>query len=399
MTTNLPENDRPWHILPVIALAQFMGTSLWFAGNAVMVDLQQEWSLEEGALGMLTSSVQLGFIAGSLLFAVFNVADRLSPRLVFAVCASMGAAANAAVALGVEGLNALLVLRFVVGLCLAGIYPVGMKIAASWFAKGLGQALGLLVGALVLGTAFPHLLRMGGLGIAWRTALLAVSGMAVAGGLLLYALVPPGPHLRAKTSFDPRALGRIFKKPEFRSAAFGYFGHMWELYAFWALLPALLTALAAHHSAALNVPLWSFAIIAVGGLGCTVGGIYSKRVGSARIAALGIGLSGLLCLLSPLLFFVPLPVALAALVLWGIAVVMDSPQFSALNATTAPRELVGTALTIVTSVGFAITIPSILALSWLAQSVGPQYAFVALAAGPILGLLALRRSLVPESSA
>lgn len=387
---------RPPHILPVIVLAQFAGTSLWFAGNAILPDLQREWGLPDGALGLLTSSVQLGFIAGTLVFALANVADRFAPGRVFLGCALMGAAANAAIVLGVRGLTMLMVLRFLVGFFLAGIYPVGMKIAASWYAKGLGQALGLLVGALVLGTAFPHLLRAGGSELDWPTVVLSVSCTAAVGGVLLFALVPSGPHLPAKSPFDPTALKRIFREPNFRSAAFGYFGHMWELYAFWALVPALLAALLAKHPGqSLDVPLWSFVIIAVGAFGCTGGGWLSARLSSARVAAWQITVSGALCLLSPLLFELPLALSLAALAVWGVTVVGDSPQFSALNANTAPRELVGTALTIVTSVGFLITIPSIQLLTWLVERFGPEWAFLVLAPGPALGRLALGRLLAP----
>jgi len=243
----MPSMPRPPHILPIIVLAQFAGTSLWFASNAVLADMQREWGLPDGALGMLTSSVQLGFIVGTLVFALANLADRLPPRLLFLVCSLLGAAANAAVALGAEGLTELIVLRFAVGFFLAGIYPVGMKIAASWYAKGLGHALGLLVGALVLGTAFPHLLKASSSSLDWRAILLGVSATAATGGVLLAILVPAGPHLPTKSAFDPSALRRIFQEPKFRSAAFGYFGHMWEVYAFWAFVPVLLTALLARH--------------------------------------------------------------------------------------------------------------------------------------------------------
>ena len=385
---------RPRQILPVIVAAQFAGTSLWFAGNAVAADLQREWRLGEGAIGSLTSSVQLGFILGTLVFALFNVADRFPARLVFLASALLGSAANAAIALAAEGATTLLALRFVTGFFLAGIYPVGMKIAASWYEEGLGQALGLLVGAVVLGTAFPHLLKAGGVELPWRAVLLGVSAMSSSGGVLLFMFVPPGPHLRGASAFDPRALMRSFAEPDFRSAAFGYFGHMWELYAFWAFVPALLAAAVARHAGrVLDVSLWSFLVIAMGSLGCVAGGWLSRRWGSARVAAVQLGLSGLCCLLCPLLLALPLPLLLAVLLLWGASVVGDSPQFSALSAMTAPREYVGTALTIVTSIGFAATIPSIQLCTWLVGELGPNRALLILVPGPIFGLLALRRLL------
>ena len=368
-------------------LAQFAGTSLWFAGNAVLGDLQRDWGLDASAVGSLTSAVQLGFIVGTLVFALLNIADRLAPRLVFLACCLLGAAANATIVLLPEGLTGLLIMRFATGFCLAGIYPVGMKIAVSWFDKGLGHALGLLVGALVLGTAFPHLLKAVGGDLEWQTVLLAVSGLAATGGIALFLLVPDGPHLPKKTAFDPRALTRVFRDADFRAAAFGYFGHMWELYAFWAFVPAFL----AVHAGAIDVPLWSFIVIAVGFVGCAVGGLASSRWGSARVAAVQIALSGALCLCAPLLPGLPTAAVLAVLVLWGTVVVGDSPQFSALTARTAPRELVGTALTIVTSIGFLLTIPAIQLITELTTSMEPATALLALAPGPALGLLALRR--------
>lgn len=376
---------RPAHILPVIVFAQFAGTSLWFAGNAVLPQLQQAWGLEASAVGQMTSSVQLGFIAGTLVFALLNVADRLPARAVFLGSALVGGAATAGITLVDGHLAALLGLRALTGFCLAGIYPVGMKIAASWHERGLGRALGLLVGALVLGTAFPHLLRAGGLQLPWETVLLGVSALAALGGLLLFLTVPAGPYLPRGGRFDPHALRAVFATREFRAAAFGYFGHMWELYAFWALLPALLTTYGG-----VDVSLWSFLIIAAGAVGCAAGGVASEHLGSVRVAGALLTTSGLLCVAAPALVALPEPWFLAALLLWGFAVSGDSPQFSTLSARHAPPERVGTALTVTTSVGFALTIPSIELLARLFEAVGPGVALVALAPGPALGLLALR---------
>jgi MFS family permease len=381
----------PRRILPVIIVAEFAGASLWFAGNAVLGDLQREWGLPPEALGYTTSAVQLGFIAGTLAFAFFAVSDRVSPRIVFLVCSLAGAAAN----LGVLALGGsawpLAAFRFLTGFFLAGIYPVGMKIASGWYRADLGNALGFLVGALVVGTAFPHLLKALGGALPWQAVLLAVSGVAALGGVLMLAFVPDGPYLAKAPKFDPRALAVIFRSPRFRASAFGYFGHMWELYAFWAFVPF---ALAAHVAAGggrdLNVPLWSFAVIAAGFLGCAGGGLVSLRAGSARVAFVQLAASGACCALAPLAFHAPTPVFLAFLLFWGIVVVGDSPQFSALNAQNAPRELVGSALTIANSIGFAITIGSIQLLNALTASVSPALLFLALVPGPVLGLVALR---------
>jgi MFS family permease len=377
---------RPARILPAIVLSQFAGGSLWFAANAVLGDLQRAWQLPEDALGYVTSAVQLGFIAGTLAFAFLAIADRFSPRLVFLACALAGALCNAAAVAGPMDLGPLTVLRFATGFFLAGIYPVGMKIASGWYRDDLGKALGYLVGALVLGTAFPHLLK--GLGSAWpwQSVMLGTSLFAAAGGALMFLAVPDGPHLSPGAKFDPAALATVFRARGFRASAFGYFGHMWELYAFWAFVPV---ALAARLQAP-AVPAWSFAVIAAGTLGCAGGGLASLRVGSARVAAAQLGASGLCCLASPLLFYAPLPLFLAFLLVWGVAVAGDSPQFSALNAANAPRERVGSALTIANCIGFALTIPAIQLLNGLSGKVPIEYLFLLLAPGPALGLLALR---------
>jgi MFS family permease len=380
----------PPHILPVIVFAQFTGTSLWFACNAVVGDLQRDWGLAEQSLGYITSSVQLGFIVGTLSFAILAVADRFSPRRVFFFCSVAGAGANLLVLLAPERLPWLLALRFTTGLFLAGIYPVGMKIAAGWYEKGLGKALGFLVGALVLGTAFPHLLRSLGAELAWQQVIAGVSALAICGGLLMYRCVPDGPYLPRGSAFNPRALAIIFRSRAFRASAFGYFGHMWELYTLWAFIPVWLVAYMAKAGANLNVSLWAFLIIGAGFIGCAGGGLISSRVGSAPVAALQLLISGLCCLLSPLLFDAPLPLFLAFLLLWGVTVVGDSPQFSALNAKNAPREYVGSALTIATSIGFLISVFSIELVNALLLVVGPQFIFWLLIPGPVFGLLALR---------
>jgi len=376
---------RPRRILPVIVASQFAGASVWFAGNAVLPDLQRAWSLPPEALGWTTSAVQLGFISGTLAFAFFAVADRHSPRLVFLLCALAAATANAAILAAGGSLAGLLALRFATGFFLAGIYPVGMKIASGWYQRDLGNALGFLVGALVAGTAFPHLLRGLGQALPWPGVIAAASAVAACGGLLMYAWVPDGPHLTKGARFDPRALAAVFRTRAFRASAFGYFGHMWELYAFWAFVPWILAARGVAHAS-----LWSFAVIGIGALGCIAGGLASLRRGSAPVAFAQLSASGLCCLASPLLFFAPAPAFLAFLLFWGVVVVGDSPQFSALNAQSAPRERVGSALTIANCIGFGITIFSIEALNAAARLLAPQWLFVLLVPGPLLGLAALR---------
>ena len=319
------------------------------------------------------------------MFAFFALADLYSPRLVFFLCAAAGAAANAAPLVLGENFAALLASRFITGFFLAGIYPVGMKIASGWYQRDLGNALGFLVGALVLGTAFPHLLKGVGPIFDWQTVLLGVSTVALAGGMLLLALVPDGPHLSGGARFDPTALRAIFRVPAFRASAFGYFGHMWELYAFWAFVPFVLAAYGVEE-----VALWSFAIIAAGALGSAAGGMVSLRRGSAPVAFAQLAASAACCLLSPLFFHAPGAVYLAFLLFWGVVVAGDSPQFSALNAQSAPRHLVGSALTIANCIGFAITIFSIQLLNSAAERLPPAWLFVLLVPGPLLGLLSMK---------
>lgn len=385
---------RPAGLLPIIVLAQFGATSLWFAGNAVLPDLQMAWGLASTAVGPITAAVQMGFVTGTLCFAVLTIADRFPPSRVFLVCALLGALANSAVLAVPPGLTSLLGLRFATGFFLAGIYPVGMKIAASWYAQGLGRAIGYLVGALVLGTALPHLLAGLGPDLDWRWVLIAVSALAVISGLAIFLWVPVGPYLPKASRFDFQAIPKIFRSPELRAAAFGYFGHMWELYAMWAFVPVALAVYASTNELNYsNVSLGAFAVIAAGAAGCIGGGLLATRYGSARVAWVQLACSGACCLLSPLLWLAPPAVYLAFFLFWGVTVAGDSPQFSTLSANTAPREYVGTALTLINGVGFTITAVSIQTLTLLSVMLTPQYLFLALLPGPVLGLLASRRLL------
>ena len=384
-------NIIPKRILPTIIFAQFAGTSLWFAGNAILKDLQTDWGLPNDALAAVTSAVQFGFILGTFVFALLSIADRFKPSKVFFVCAILGALLNASIVVLPSSYLLLLMARFLTGFFLAGIYPVGMKIASDWFGGKLGKALGYLVGALVIGTAFPHLINFIGSDFSWRFVLIGTSTLAVLGGFSIL-LFGDGPFRKVGSHFSPSQIKTIFKKKDFRSAAFGYFGHMWELYAFWAFVPVMLAYYNSTHSeASLNVALWSFIIIGSGGIASAMGGHQSIKLGSAKTAFYFLLISGVCCLLSPLFIQLPPALFLTALLIWGFAVVGDSAQFSSLNAQTAPPALVGTALTIVVSIGFFITIPSIQLVSLLEQAIETKWIFVVLVIGPVFGLFHTKR--------
>lgn len=377
----------PRRVLPVLVLAQLLGTSLWFAVNAVMPDLQRELGWPASAVGTLTSALQFGFIAGTLVFALLAIADRFSPRRVFLLCALAGAACTVGAWWMVRDFGALLFWRFATGFFLAGIYPVGMKIAAQWYTRGLGAALGLLIAALILGSASAHALRALGHALPWPTLMLGVAALAAAGGLLLFWALPdpPQPHTRpGHLRWD--ALSVMWTDAQVRSSVLGYFGHMWELYTMWVLVPLILAT--RLEGAALS---WAaFAVLGAGAIGCAGGGWIALRWGSARVAGSQLAVSGLCCLVAPW-FMDASPLAFYAwLVVWGITVSGDSPQFSTLTARNAPPQVVGSVLTLTNSIGFSISIVSILLFVWLAERIELGALLPWLAIGPALGLWALR---------
>ncbi|OIQ36872.1 MAG: MFS transporter [Bacteroidetes bacterium MedPE-SWsnd-G1] len=378
-------------ILTIIVFSQFCCTSLWFAGNGIMSDLIANFNLNSRALGHLTSAVQFGFILGTLTFAIFTIADRFSPSIVFLTCALLGSISNLGVIWEGNSLTSILSLRFITGFFLAGIYPIGMKIAADHFEKGLGKSLGFLVGALVVGTAFPHLAKEITGSFPWSYVLILTSSLAAFGGLLMLILVPNGPYRVPAKALNLSAFFSVFRNRKFRSAAFGYFGHMWELYAWWAFVPVILQTYGLKHNyTGLNIPLLSFLIIGIGGLACIVGGYISQMLGTKRIAFMALFLSCICCLVSPWMFATTSQsIFIGFLFLWGMVVIMDSPLFSTLVAQNASAEIKGTALTIVNCIGFSITIISIQLLNILQKFIDPRYIYLMLALGPILALLTL----------
>lgn len=409
----------PFHLLPVITIAQLLSTSLWFAVNGVLPDLQRSLGLAESALAWLTSAIQFGFIVGTLCFSLLMIADRFSMRWVFFLCAVLGATFNAAAVLlpsmsiteltvlgsssalaqgnSNSAFSALMMLRFATGFCLAGIYPIGMKLASSWYNKGLGAALGFLVGALVVGTALPHLLRALGATWPWQEVMIVTSCLAVLGGVMILLFAPDGPYLVRGVRVSPRALIAIVRDPKVRASAFGYFGHMWELYAFLVLTPVMI---AAYMNTGISraVSMLSFIVIAAGGVGCVLGGFAARRIGSAKVAALLLASSGLCALMSPWMLEVPWWLFTVWLLFWGTTVSADSPQFSTLTAHNAPRDVVGSVLTFVNCIGFSISIVSIQWLTELSLKFSPWPVLPILAIGPILGLLAMRPLLTSPTS-
>jgi predicted MFS family arabinose efflux permease len=380
----------PRRILPAIVFSQFAVTSIWFAGNAIITDLESAMNVGLEDTGIVTSAIQLGFISGTLLFAMLSISDRYSPRKIFFICSILGSLSNLLIYFIANNLFSLLVLRFITGFLLTGIYPVGMKIAAGWYKDKLGNAIGLLVGSLVLGTAFPHLIKSFGGSLPWEQVIFVVSGFALAGGFLMYIMVEDGPYISSGTKFNSGAIIRIFSDKKLKASAFGYFGHMWELYAFWALIPTILLNYLKSNPMDLNISFWSFLIIAFGSVGCIVGGIISKTTGSAKVAFVQLALSGICCLISPLMFNTAAPVFFVFLIFWGIVVVGDSPQYSAIIALTAPKELVGSGLTLINSIGFAITIGSLWVVYQFLEIIDIPYTLMILSLGPVIGLFSLK---------
>jgi len=379
-------------ILPIIVIAQFLCTSLWFAGNSVISDMARELKLDNHFLGHLTSAIQFGFIVGTLVFAIFTISDRYAPSKVFFFSSILAGLFNLGLCIHNIDETQILLFRFLTGFFLAGIYPVGMKIASDYYQSSLGKSLGFLVGALVIGTAFPHLLKTIIFGFPWKYVLYTTTFLSALGGLIILLFVPNGPYRRSGQKMKLTSFLTGFKNHNFRVVSFGYFGHMWELYSFWAFVPMMLLAYNKHYPVTnLNVPLFSFLIIASGGLACVFSGIVSQYFGVKKIATLSLFISCLCCIISPLFLFSNSTfLFLCFLFLWGIAVIADSPLFSTLVAQSAPEESRGTSLTIVNCIGFSITIISIQFINLLSDNIDAQYIYQFLAIGPILGLIGLR---------
>jgi MFS family permease len=379
-------------MLGVVSLAQFLGMTLWFSATAVTPLLVREFAMPPDHAAWLTMAVQAGFVAGTLVSALGNLADILNARTLMFIGSLAGAAANAAVIVA-PGSTSVIVLRFLTGAALALVYPPGMKIAAGWFRDRRGFALGLLIGALTLGKAFPYLLTAL-FGDNWHQPMLLVSGLAALGGIMVLAVVRDGPFVAVTAPFDPHAIRKIFASRGARLATFGYLGHMWELYAMWTWVAVFAAASftasgMANAGAAGSVA--AFLAIGSGAAGCGMAGYLADRFGKARIAMWAM-LASAACAALTVAVFGTSPIWLYALVMiWGFAVVADSAQFSALVSEHAPKEHIGTALTLQTCVGFLLTMVTIEGMPRLAAATSWQYASLLLVPGPLLGAWAMAR--------
>ncbi|AOP34838.1 MFS transporter [Leptospira tipperaryensis] len=385
--------------LPTIVIAQFFCTSLWFVGNSIVSEIGKDLDLEPSFFVHLTSAIQLGFITGTLIFSVFTISDRFSPSYVFFVSSILAGLFNLGIAFGFVSPGPFLSFRFLTGFFLAGIYPVGMKLASDHTRSGLGKSLGFLVGALVLGTALPHLIRDMISSYPWKYVVYTTSVLSFLGGFSVLLFVPNGPYRKIGQKLNLVSFLRGFKKPNFRSASFGYFGHMWELYTFWAFVPLMLTDYNQRFpDNTINVSILSFLIIGSGALACVLSGFLSEHFGLKWTAFSALFLSCTCCLFSPfLLYSNSILFLLCFLFFWGFVVIADSPLFSTLVAQNSPEESRGSSLTIVNCIGFGITILSIQIINVLSVSMIPRYLYTLLSIGPILGLFFLWKLKEEES--
>ncbi len=379
--------------LALIALAVVAAVALWFSATAIVPALRAEEGLDDVTASLFSSAVQIGFVVGTLASAVFGLADRLDPRRFFAISALLAAGANGAILLLDPGSPLVILCRFATGACMAGIYPVGMKIMTTWAEGDMGLLVGLLTGAVTLGSATPHLFNALA-GIDWQTTLLAASlSAAAAAVMVLFAGL--GPHIGRSPPFNPRLALRAWTEKPIRLANLGYLGHMWELYAMWSWIGVFLymsfRQSMAEDQALVYASLATFATLGAGAVGCVVAGLAADRIGRTTVTIAAMAISGSCALVVGFLYGgAPAAVVVVCLV-WGMTIVADSAQFSASTAELADRSLVGTMLTVQTGAGFLLTLATIHLVPPLVDMFGWRYAFAFLAIGPVFGILAMAR--------
>jgi len=377
--------------LILVATSQLLALTLWFSASAVGPQLQEVWGLTIGQTAGLTLAVQIGFVVGAFGSAVLGLADALASRRLFVIAALIGSVANAALVLPGPGDNVFaFVLRFLTGIALAGVYPSGLKVMAGWYRQGRGMALGLLVGALTVGSAGPHLVR--GLGFEWEGVVLAASVLAVVAALIMGFGLEDGPFDAPSSRFSRQQIARVVSNRGVRLSTYGYLGHMWELYAMWTWTAGfLLASSAASGGSYWSVPFITFSVIAIGGGGAWLAGIWADRFGRSLVAGGSLAVSSGCALLTPFVFGRSALLVVPLFLVWGFSVVADSAQFSAMVTETADDEVRGTALTLQTALGFLLTLVTIRGVPWLAEVWSWQWAFPVLALGPLLGIVAMVR--------
>jgi MFS family permease len=372
----------------LLAVALVASMTTWFSASAVVPQLRTEWQLSESAAAWLTIAVQLGFVTGALASAALNLADVLAPRIAI-LGGCIGAAASNILIANMEGVGGSIPLRFMTGFFLSAVYPPALKLMSTWFVKGRGLALGIIVGALTVGTAAPHLVNALG-GLEWKTVIYVTSMLTVAGGILVFGAVPEGPHRFPPAVFNPRQARSVFLQRGVRLASLGYFGHMWELYAMWAWFVVFASS-SPTSSRPSSASYFAFAVIAIGGFGCWIGGLLGDQWGRTKTAALMMVVSGACSIAVGLFFDGPTWILVAVSLVWGFAVVADSAQFSTMVTELADQAYVGTALTLQLALGFTLTVVTIWLLPILERSFGWEWAFAFLAPGPALGVVAMLR--------
>lgn len=382
--------DSQWRVLAILSVAIVLSMTTWFSATAIISELRLVWGIDGAAAAWLTNAVQIGFVVGALGSSLFNIPDIVPARSLMAASACVAAAANLALLVAPSG-EAAIAFRFVTGIALAGIYPPALKVISTWFVKGRGLALGMVIAALTLGSAFPHLLRAITSDLNWKLVVGATSAMTLLGAFLMGRYAVEGPYRYARAAFDPRQIGRVLRNRPVMLANIGYFGHMWELYAMWGWFLAFAQATLNHHRVDIShASIITFVVVAFGALGCVLGGLLADRVGRTATTAGMMALSGLCALSIGFTFDAPIWVFIALSIVWGITVIGDSAQFSAIVTEIGESSSVGTALALQLGLGFALTVVAIRVVPELAAVLGSwQWTFLILAPGPFIGVVAM----------